>query len=108
MPTATDQESHAIKYSCTSTEPSVSYDSATKMISFAATTTKVTTPINLSLNAKDEEIGTAGTTATLAVSHNSPPKYTTAPEATVLIDHSDFTSQDIVLPPRNECADPES
>jgi hypothetical protein len=90
MPTATDQESHAITYSCTSTESSVSYDSVNKVISFAATTTKVTTPINLSLNAKDEEVGTSGTTATLTVLHNSPPKYTTAPTDPLPIDHTDY------------------
>jgi hypothetical protein len=90
MPTATDQENHTITYSFTSNESSVSYDSVNKMISFAATTPKVTTPINLTLNAKDEEAGTSGTTATLIASHNSPPKYTTAPTNPLPIDHSDY------------------
>ena len=108
MPAATDLESHLITYKCTSTEPSVSCDSVAKVISFAATQTKVTTPINVALNARDEDTSSPGTTVTLSVTHNAPPKYTTPPATTpVLINHSDYNSKDIALPPRAECLDPE-
>lgn len=100
MPTAIDSEGHTITYSCYFTEPSVSYNTATKMITFAATTAKVTTSIVLTLNAKDGELSTSGTTATLTVAHNAPPKYFPEPSTTVVIDHSDFISRDILLPPR--------
>jgi hypothetical protein len=73
MPTAIDSEGHTITYSCTYSESFISYNSATKVISFAATPVKVTTPITLSLNAKDDELSTSGTTATLTVTHNAPP-----------------------------------
>jgi hypothetical protein len=91
MPTATDKEGHAITYSCTSTEPSVSYNTATKVITFAATTPKVMTPITISLNAKDEEPNASGTSATLTV-YNGPPTYKTAPPVTAEFDHSDVLS----------------
>ena len=77
------------------------------MISFAATQTKVTTSIILSLNARDEDTSSSGTTETLTVSHNSPPKYLNAPTTFREIDSALTSPQDIMLPPRADCVDPE-
>ena len=107
MPTATDAEAHTITYSYVTASDTtfISYDSTKKEFTFNPTTSTVSAPVTITINARDEDVYSPGTGATFTIQPNTPPSYATAPTLFEM-NHSEI-NKDFLLPSRSTCTDAE-